>query len=394
MRQRVSFRLGFAGLAPTLLLIAGCGGNDQSDDEPRRQGRQRHRDALVGHARRLGRRLRRRARARLRRAPPATRRSRHAATSSRGAASAPGFPSSAGSWCRRSSSPACSRSLWGRSRRPPRPRPGATTLTIQVTGRQWFWDVTYPSAHVRTANEIHIPVGEPVRVEVSSGDVIHSFWVPELEPEDRHDPRPDEHGHARGRPPRRRSAGQCAEFCGLQHAHMAFVVVAEPRAAVRRAGSRASRAGRRPPPTRALERGQQVFLGSGCVYCHTIAGTNASGKVGPDLTHLASRGFIGAGVDARTRPGYLAGWILDPQHVKPGNRMPGTDLTGPELQDLLDYLESLAMTTVDARTAASARGRSRPASSPGSRRSTTSGSACATSSPRRSSSSPAASRRR
>ena len=90
----------------------------------------------------------------------------------------------------------------------------------------------------------------------------------------------------------------------------------------------------------ALEHGQQVFLGSGCVYCHTIAGTNASGKIGPDLTHLASRSFIGAGV-APNSPGELAGWILDPQHFKPGNRMPGTDLTGPELQDLLDYLESL-----------------------------------------------------
>jgi len=215
---------------------------------------------------------------------------------------------------------------------------GSTSLTVQVTGRQWFWDVTYPNAHVRTANEIHIPVGVPVRVEVSSGDVIHSFWVPELNRKidmvpGRTNTVTLEAMH------RGMFRGQCAEFCGLQHANMAFVVVAEPRDEFDSwLATQAKPA--RPPPNAALENGQQVFLGSGCVYCHTIAGTNASGKIGPDLTHLASRSYIGAGAAANS-PGELAGWILDPQHVKPGNRMPGTDLTGPELQDLLEYLESL-----------------------------------------------------
>jgi cytochrome c oxidase subunit 2 len=120
---------------------------------------------------------------------------------------------------------------------------------------------------------------------------------------------------------------------------MAFVVVAEEPERFH-AWLQEQSMPARPPPTPALKSGQEVFLGSGCVYCHTIAGTNASGKVGPDLTHLASRSFIGAGVTANS-PGELAGWILDPQHLKPGNRMPGTDLSGPELQDLLDYLESL-----------------------------------------------------
>jgi cytochrome c oxidase subunit 2 len=215
---------------------------------------------------------------------------------------------------------------------------GAPTMRIDVTGRQWFWDVSYPSAHVRTANEIHIPVGRPVRIDATTGDVIHSFWVPELDRKidmipGRKNSIVLEALHAGT------FRGQCAEFCGLQHAHMAFVVVAEP-AQQFRSWLEAQAKPARPPPTPVLEQGEQVFLGSACVYCHTIAGTNASGKVGPDLTHIASRKFIGAGV-APNSPGELAGWIIDPQHLKPGNKMPGTDLTGPELQDLLDYLESL-----------------------------------------------------
>ena len=215
---------------------------------------------------------------------------------------------------------------------------GRPALTVQVTGRQWFWDVSYPAAHVRTANEIHIPVGVPVRIEVSSGDVIHSFWVPELDR--KIDMIPGRTSSVTLEAVHRGTyRGQCAEFCGLQHANMSFLVVAEPRDAFDTWLEGQSKPAR-PPPTAALERGQQVLLGSGCVYCHTIAGTNASGKVGPDLTHLASRRFVGAGVVPNS-PGNLAGWIIDPQHMKPGNRMPGTDLTGPQLQDLLDYLESL-----------------------------------------------------
>ena len=213
-----------------------------------------------------------------------------------------------------------------------------SVLTIDVTGRQWFWDVEYPDQHVRTANEIHIPVGETVTIVARSGDVIHSFWVPELNRKIDMIPgrsneirlRADHAGIFRG---------QCAEFCGLQHAHMAFSVVAEPpddfRAWIAREALPAPQ-----PQTTAAQRGQQVLLGSACVYCHTIAGTNASGKVGPDLTHLASRRAIGAGVVPNT-PGYLAGWILDPQHLKPGNKMPATALDGPQLQDLLAYLETL-----------------------------------------------------
>ena len=215
---------------------------------------------------------------------------------------------------------------------------GRTAFTIEVVGRQWFWDVTYPGSGVHTANELHIPVGVPVNVEVTSGDVVHSFWVPELNRKvdmipgqtNRVTLEADRPGAFRG---------QCAEFCGLQHAHMAFFVVAQPKAAFDAWLARESRPAP-PPATPELERGQQVLLGSACVYCHTIDGTTASGRIGPDLTHLASRRTIGAGLLPNGR-GNLAGWILDPQHLKPGNKMPGTDLSGTELQALLAYLGSL-----------------------------------------------------
>jgi cytochrome c oxidase subunit II len=213
-----------------------------------------------------------------------------------------------------------------------------TAFTIEVVGRQWFWDVTYPQTGVRTANELHIPVGVPVNVEVTSGDVVHSFWVPELNR--KIDVIPGQTNHVTLEADRAGVfRGQCAEFCGLQHAHMAFFVVAQPKAAFDAWLARESKPAAL-PATPELERGQQVLLGSACVYCHTIDGTTASGRIGPDLTHVASRRTIGAGLLPNAR-GYLAGWILDPQHLKPGNKMPGTDLSGGELQALLDYLESL-----------------------------------------------------
>jgi cytochrome c oxidase subunit 2 len=213
-----------------------------------------------------------------------------------------------------------------------------TSLTIDVTGRQWFWDVDYPDAHVRTANEIHIPVGTSVLVRVHSDDVIHSLWVPQLNRKiDVIPGRTNEvvwHADRTGT-----FRGQCAEFCGLQHAHMSLYVVVQPRAQFDTWLAAAAKP--EPlPATAELERGQQVFLGSACEYCHTIAGTNATGTVGPDLTHLASRLSLAAGTIPNTE-GYLAGWILDPQHIKPENKMPATALSGSELQVLLAYLESL-----------------------------------------------------
>lgn len=218
------------------------------------------------------------------------------------------------------------------------PARGNAQFEIDVVARQWFWDVTYPATGARTANEIHLPVGVPVDVRVKSADVIHSLWVPELNrkvdviPGQVNDVVFDARHAGVFR-------GQCAEFCGIQHANMALYVVAESRARFNR--WLAHEATPAPPPANAaLERGQQILLGSDCEYCHRIAGTNATGTVGPDLTHIASRLSLAAGTIPNSR-GYIAGWILDPQHVKPGNKMPATNLTGPELQSLLDYLESL-----------------------------------------------------
>jgi cytochrome c oxidase subunit 2 len=171
-----------------------------------------------------------------------------------------------------------------------------------------------------------------------TADVIHSFWVPELNRKiDMIPGHPnrillyaDQAGTYRG---------QCAEFCGLQHAHMALEVVAEP-AARFRAWLRAQSAPAATPRSPAQRAGERVFLTNQCASCHTIRGTPARGQVGPDLTHLASRTTLAA-LTIPNRPGYLAGWVLDPQHVKPGAEMPGLNLSGPDFQALLAYLESL-----------------------------------------------------
>jgi cytochrome c oxidase subunit 2 len=211
-------------------------------------------------------------------------------------------------------------------------------LRIEVTGYQFWWDIRYPDQNVRTANELHIPVGEPVQIILRSNDVIHSFWVPQLHGKMDLVPgktnniwiEADEPGTYRG---------QCAEFCGVQHANMAFHVVAgDP------SDFQAWIEGQQQPAEQLTDsillRGQQVFLGSGCTYCHTIDGTSASSEVGPDLTHLASRQYIAAGVLPNNQ-GSLGGWILDPQGVKPGNLMPPTRFEPNDLQALLAYLESL-----------------------------------------------------
>jgi cytochrome c oxidase subunit 2 len=215
-------------------------------------------------------------------------------------------------------------------------------LTIEVTGHQWWWEVRYVDADASrmftTANEIHIPVGMPVLVKLRSSDVIHSFWVPNLQGKKDLIPgkpaqvwlRADKAGAYRG---------QCAEFCGMQHAKMAFVVIAEPFEqfdAWRKSQQRTSNA----PATAMQQRGQQVFLSAPCIMCHTIRGTQAGAAVAPDLTHLASRNTIAAGTLPNRRD-ELASWILDSQSIKPGNHMPPNNLSAEDLQALLDYLESL-----------------------------------------------------
>lgn len=216
--------------------------------------------------------------------------------------------------------------------------PTTPAFTVEVIGHRWWWEVRYPEYEVVTANEIRIPVGVPVKVDLISNDVIHSFWVPQLTgkldlvPGDFNSTwiEAAETGIYRG---------ICAEFCGLQHANMQFVVVAhlpgEFEAWLARQQQPAPQ-----PQDEFIRFGQQVFLGSSCVYCHTVRGTNATATVGPDLTHLASRLTLAAGILDNSR-GNLAGWIVDPQHIKPGNLMPPTNLSGEELQAMLAYLDTL-----------------------------------------------------
>ena len=214
-------------------------------------------------------------------------------------------------------------------------------VVVEVVGHQWWWEVRYPDHGVVTANEIHIPSGEAVEVRLLSDDVIHSFWIPELGGKiDLIPGRTNTLVIEANQPGEYR--GQCAEFCGLQHAKMRLLVVAEEREDFDEwvAQMREPAAALTPQEDGVLFEGQQAFLGSACVYCHTIEGTNASGTLGPDLTHLASRRMLASNVIPNTR-GHLAGWILDPQAVKPGTQMPPTQLNAEQLEALLDYLGSL-----------------------------------------------------
>jgi cytochrome c oxidase subunit II len=215
-------------------------------------------------------------------------------------------------------------------------------LTVEVTGNQWWWQIRYlnsdASQIVTTANEIHIPVGRPVLIRGLSNDVIHSFWIPNLHGKRDLIPsrvttewiQADQPGTYRG---------QCAEFCGLQHAHMIIYVVAELPDKFKAWYQQQLRPAVAPAdPVKA--RGQQVFLNYECVFCHTIRGTTASAQNAPDLTHFGSR----LGIAANTLPntmGNLGGWILDPQDVKPGNHMATIAVKSDDLQPLLEYLESL-----------------------------------------------------
>lgn len=218
----------------------------------------------------------------------------------------------------------------------------ADPLTIKVTGKQWWWDVQYenplPSRIVRTANEIHIPVGRPVKIKLASSDVIHSFWVPNL------------HGKKDLIPGRNAELwlqadrpgvfnGQCAEFCGLQHARMRFLVIAQHPDDFEK-WMEGQRSAAREPVTEAEIRGREVFLSNTCIMCHTIRGTGAFATVAPDLTHLASRRTIAANTLPNIR-GHLGGWITDPQRIKPGNKMPPNPIQPEDIHVLLDYLMSL-----------------------------------------------------
>jgi cytochrome c oxidase subunit 2 len=218
------------------------------------------------------------------------------------------------------------------------PNPRSTPLTIDVIGHQWWWEVRYPGTSAVTANEIHIPVATRVNVVTTSADVIHSFWVPRL-------------ARKIDMIPGRQNRvllyasqagiyrGQCAEFCGFQHAHMSLYVVAQPPATFQtwlaQQAAPAVKAASGP-----AAQGERAFMTSQCASCHQIRGTAARATVGPDLTHLASRATLAAG-EIPNDPGHLAAWIANPQAIKPGDRMPDLGLPGPEISAIVTYLDSL-----------------------------------------------------
>jgi cytochrome c oxidase subunit 2 len=218
----------------------------------------------------------------------------------------------------------------------------AKVVPIQVTGHQYWWELTYPDSipqnNVTTANEMHVPVGRPVVVTLESRDVIHSFWVPNLAGKKDLLPgytrslwfRADTPGVYRG---------QCAEFCGYQHAKMGMLVIAESQEKYD-AWIKAQQSAANAPQDSATERGKIVFEGSTCVMCHAISGTVAGATMGPDLTHLASRQTIAAGTLPNTEANLYA-WISDPQRIKPGTLMPATKLDPRDLHALVAYLRQL-----------------------------------------------------
>ena len=216
--------------------------------------------------------------------------------------------------------------------------PSPDALAVEIVGHQWWWEVRYPDEGFTTANELHIPVGRPVNLRLSSTDVIHSFWVPRLS--GKMDMLPDGtntlvlEADAPGE-----HSSQCAEFCGIGHANMALTVVAEPE----RAFASWVAARRRPtqePSGAIAERGFEVFMAE-CAECHTIRGTSeADAANGPDLTHFADRPDLGASFLPNNRAN-LADWITDPHAIKAGAKMPATELSEEDLDALLDYLEGL-----------------------------------------------------
>jgi cytochrome c oxidase subunit 2 len=221
--------------------------------------------------------------------------------------------------------------------------PGDEPLKIEVTAHRWWWEARYmdpqPARIFTTANELHIPVGRTVELTLRSDDVIHSFWVPNLAGKKDLIPgrtamlrlRADKPGKYRG---------QCAEFCGVQHAKMAFVVVATEEASYA-SWEEQQRQSAPEPGTEEEKRGRELFVTGTCSMCHAIKGTDANGRRAPDLTHFASRETLAAGVLPNTR-GHLAGWIIDPHSVKPGVNMPAhTTLSPSDLQALLAYLGTL-----------------------------------------------------
>jgi cytochrome c oxidase subunit 2 len=209
---------------------------------------------------------------------------------------------------------------------------------VVVVGHQWWWEVRYPGSDAVTANEIHIPIGRRLRVRLDSADVIHSFWVPQLGPK-----KDMIRGHPNVLWLRADCAGTyegaCSEFCGDQHAWMRFIVVAEPQPQFKQWLERQARPAAN-PVNESAQAGKTFFVAQTCANCHAVRGSTADATAGPDLTHLASRRQLAAGLMDNT-PQNLARWLKNPQKLKPGCQMPNFSLTDEQVTQLVVYLEEL-----------------------------------------------------
>ena len=214
-------------------------------------------------------------------------------------------------------------------------------LDVTLVGHQWWWEFRYPEYDITTANELHVPLsadgqGRPTFLTLHSADVIHSFWIPQLAGKTDVVPNRENHMWVEPREPGL-FVGQCAEYCGTQHANMllrVFVHTPEDFQAWVRGQQRAAN------EDPAVREGRDRFLATACVNCHRVRGTRAEGTFGPDLTHLMSRSTIGSGVIANNRRN-LIDWVNDPDHIKPGARMPAMGLSEPEVDQIVDYLLTL-----------------------------------------------------
>ncbi len=223
-------------------------------------------------------------------------------------------------------------------------KPPKTAVRATIVGHQWWWEINYPEYDITTANELHIPLSRtqqdrPTYLSLESVDVIHSFWIPQLSGKTDVIPNRKNEMWLDAREPGT-YLGNCAEYCGTQHANMLIRVIVEPDAEFDRwvAAQR--------QPARLVERpafvvaGRRTFENLACVNCHAIKGTMAEGKFGPDLTHLMSRQTIGSGM-IKNNIGTLSAWVFDPQEIKPGCQMPSMKLSRQESTQVAMYLATL-----------------------------------------------------
>jgi cytochrome c oxidase subunit 2 len=218
------------------------------------------------------------------------------------------------------------------------PAPESGEPDLVITGHQWWWEIRSPKLGYVTANEFHIPVGERLSVRLDSTDVLHEFWVPRLTRKMTAVPHAGNHVWLRADQPGVYQ-GVCSEFCGTQHAWMRLIVVAEPREKFD-AWLRNQKRPAADVTTGDAARGRDLFRELTCVNCHAIQGVGGKSNAGPDLTHLAGRQLLGAGVVANT-PENLRLWLTDPQQIKPGALMPNFNLSPSRREQLLAYFSTL-----------------------------------------------------